>query len=140
MRVMEETLLQVKCYQNLIAWQKAILLVTDVYALTAEFPGHEIYGLTSQLRRVSVSIPSNIAEGHGRATAGEFVQFLCHARGSLCEVQTQIFIARRLGYITPQQEEAVIPRTNELGRILNGLIASIERKKLRKEMLQAPCP
>ena len=105
---------QIKSYQDLIAWQKAISLVTDVYALTADFPGHEIYGLTSQLRRASVSIPSNIAEGHGRATKGEFLQFLGHARGSLCEVQTQIFIARGLTYITLEQEEAVIARTNEL--------------------------
>jgi four helix bundle protein len=109
---MEETRMQVKCYQDLIAWQKAISLVTDVYATAAQFPGHEIYGLTSQLRRASVSIASNIAEGHGRATPGEFVQFLCHARGSLCEVQTQICIARRLGYITPQQEEGIIAQTN----------------------------
>ena len=99
---------QIKSYQGLIAWQKAISLVTDVYALTADFPGHEIYGLTSQLRRASVSIPSNIAEGHGRATKGEFLQFLGHARGSLCEVQTQIFIARRLTYITLEQEEKLL--------------------------------
>ncbi len=87
-----------------------------------------------------MSIPSNIAEGHGRATAGEFVQFLCHARGSLCEVVTQIVIARRLGYVTPQQEEAVIARTGELGRVLNGLIAAIERKKLRPQVVLAPDP
>ncbi|MGB8768891.1 MAG: four helix bundle protein, partial [Candidatus Korobacteraceae bacterium] len=78
--------MQVKSHQDLIAWQKAISLVTEVYTMTAQFPGHEIYGLTSQLRRASVSIPSNIAEGHGRATSGEFNQFLCQARGSLCEV------------------------------------------------------
>lgn len=109
-------------------------MVTETYAVTAQFPGHEIYGLMSQLRRASVSIPSNIAEGHGRATKGEFIQFLCHARGSLCEVQTQIFIANRLGYITQEQEEAVIARTDELGRILNGLITSIERKKLNSSV------
>jgi len=82
-------MMQVKCFRDLIAWQKAISLVTEVYTVTAQFPGHEIYGLTSQLRRASVSIPSNIAEGHGRATKGEFLQFLCHARGSPCEVQTR---------------------------------------------------
>jgi len=131
---------QIKSYQDLIAWQKAISLVTDVYALTADFPGHEIYGLTSQLRRASVSIPSNIAEGHGRATKGEFLQFLGHARGSLCEVQTQIFIARGLTYITLEQEEAVIARTNELGRVLSGLISSLERKKSKATALLAPNP
>ena len=104
-------------------------MVTEVYTVTARFPGHEIYGLTSQLQRASVSIPSNIAEGHGRATKGEFIPFLCHARGSLCQVQSQIFIARRLGYITQQHEEAVLARADELGRILNGLITSIGRKR-----------
>ncbi len=132
--------MRVKSYQDLIVWQKAISLVTEVYALTAQFPGHEIYGLTSQLRRASVSIPSNIAEGHGRATRGEFNQFLGHARGSLCEVQTQVFIACKLGCITQEQERAVIAVTDELGRILNGLIASIERKKLKPAAFPTPSP
>jgi four helix bundle protein len=129
---------EVKSYQDLIAWQKAISLVVEVYTITA-FPGYEIYGLTSQLRRASVSIPSNIAEGHGRATPGEFNQFLCQARGSLCEVQTQIVIAHRLAYITQEQEQLLIARADELGRILNGLIASIQRKKLKPSAL-TPSP
>ena len=132
--------MQVKSYQDLIVWQKAISLVTEIYTLTAQFPGHEIYGLSSQLRRASVSIPSNIAEGHGRATRGEFIQFLGHARGSLCEVQTQIFIAHKLGYITGKQEQAVIALTDELGRILNGLITSIVRKKLKPPVSLTPSP
>ena len=132
--------MQVKSYQDLIVWQKAISLVTEIYTLTAQFPGHEIYGLSSQLRRASVSIPSNIAEGHGRATRGEFNQFLGHARGSLCEVQTQIFIAHKLGYITGKQEQAVIALTDELGRILNGLITSIVRKKLKPPVFLTPSP
>ena len=131
-------MVQVKSYQDLIAWQKAISLVAEVYSLTAHFPGHEMYGLTSQLRRASVSIPSNIAEGHGRASKGEFLQFLGHARGSLCEVQTQIFIARMLRYITAEQEEAVIARANEVGRILSGLIASLERKRAKLKASLAP--
>jgi four helix bundle protein len=133
-------IVQVKSYQDLIAWQKAISLVTEIYKLTAQFPGHEIYGLTSQLRSASVSIPSNIAEGHGRATRGEFNQFLGHARGSLCEVQTQVFITGKLGYITSQQEQAIVAMTDELGRILNGLIASIERKKLKTTAFLTPSP
>ena len=75
--------MQVKHHQELIAWKKGIALVTNVYSLTAGFPRHEVYGLSSQLRRAAVSIPSNIAEGQGRATKGEFVQFLGHSRGSL---------------------------------------------------------
>jgi four helix bundle protein len=136
----EDVIMQVKSYKDLVVWQKAISLVIEIYGLTREFPGHEIYGLTSQLRRASVSIPSNIAEGHGRATRGEFNQFLGHARGSLCEVQTQVFIACKLGYVTEVREQAVIAMTDELGRMLNGLIASIERKKLKTSAFLTPNP
>ncbi len=120
---------EVRSYQDLIAWRKAMSLVVEVYKATTNFPRHEIYGLSSQLRRAAVSIPSNIAEGHGRATSGEFVQFLCHARGSLCEVETQIIISRELGYITGEQEHLLTAKTDQLGRILQGLIASIQRRK-----------
>ena len=131
--------MQVKSYQDLIVWQKAIAFVAQIYAITAQFPKHEIYGLTSQLRRAAVSIPSNIAEGHGRATRGEYNQFLCHARGSLCEVQTQIVIAHRLAYIADGQTRGLTAAANELGRMLNGLITSIQQKKLRSSRL-SPSP
>ena len=121
--------MQVKCYRDLIAWQKAMLLVAEVYRLTAGFPREEVYGLKSQLRRASVSVPSNIAEGHGRATRGEYVQFLCHARGSLCELETQIILSQELGYVTQEQEREALARADEVGRILNGVILSLERKK-----------
>lgn len=121
--------LQVKSYRDLIAWRKAISLVLDIYKATLSFPREELYGRSSQLRRAAASISSNIAEGHGRATSGEFVQFLCHARGSLCEVETQIIIARELGYIAGEQEHLLIAKTNQLGRILQGLITSIQRRK-----------
>jgi four helix bundle protein len=117
-----------KHYQQLIAWQKAIALVTEVYSATKSFPRDEIYGLTSQIRRAAVSVPSNIAEGQGRATRGEFVQFLGHARGSLCEVETQIVIAANLHYIAPDIRNMLSDRITELGRILNGLIASLEKR------------
>jgi len=119
---------QLKHYQQLIAWQKAIALVTEVYSATKSFPRDEIYGLTSQIRRAAVSVPSNIAEGKGRATRGEFVQFLGHARGSLCEVETQIVIAANLHYIAPDIRDVLSGRITELGRILNGLIASLEKR------------
>jgi len=118
-----------KKYQELIAWQKAIALVTEIYSLTSGFPQAEIYGLTSQLRRAAVSIPSNIAEGQGRATKGEFIQFLCHARGSLYEVETQLVIGRNLGYLTPEKQESMSDDLAELGRILNGLINSLHQKQ-----------
>jgi four helix bundle protein len=123
--------MQVKQYQELIAWKKAIALVTDVYAVTARFSRDGIYGLTSQLRRAAVSIPSNIAEGQGRATKGEFIQFLCHSRGSLFEVETQLVISKNLGYITSEQQIHISNELRELGRILNGLITSLQQKRVR---------
>jgi four helix bundle protein len=124
---------EVTSYKDLIAWRKAISLVTDIYRVTIQFPKHETYGLCGQLRRASVSIASNIAEGHGRATPGEFAQFLSQARGSLCEVETQVVIALALGYIDRQQGLSLTKNTEELGRVLNGLISSIQRRKLRRQ-------
>ena len=126
--------MQVRKYQELIVWQKAIALVTEIYSLTSTFPHAEIYGLTSQLRRAAVSIPSNIAEGQGRATKGEFIQFLCHARGSLYEAETQVVISRNLGYLTLEQQESLLVALAELGRILNGLIASLQQKQARSSL------
>ena len=119
----------VKQYQDLIAWQKAIALVTEIYKASSSFPRDEIYGLTSQLRRAAVSVPSNVAEGQGRATSGEFIQFLCHARGSLFELETQVIVAHNLNYLSDAQREELITRISELGRILNGLITSVQRRK-----------
>jgi four helix bundle protein len=124
-----EVEMQIKHYQQLIAWKKAIALVTNVYSVTATFPRDEVYGLTSQLRREAVSIPSNIAEGQGRATKGEFIQFLGHSRGSLFEVETQLAISRNLGYITSEQQTYLSSELSELGRILNGLITSLQQKR-----------
>ena len=114
-----------RSYRELVVWQKAVALVIDVYSITKGFPRDEIYGLTSQLRRSAVSIPSNIAEGQGRATKGEFVQFLGHARGSLFELETQIVIAKALGYIAPETEERLTAQVTEVARILNGLLTSL---------------
>jgi four helix bundle protein len=125
---------QLKKYQQLIAWLKAIDLVSDIYSLTSAFPRDEIYGLTSQLRRAAVSIPSNIAEGQGRATKGEFIQFLCHARGSLYEVETQVVISRNLGYLALEQQQSISEALGELGRTLNGLIASLQQKQSRSSL------
>jgi four helix bundle protein len=115
----------VQSYRDLIAWQKSMALVTDVYSCTQEFPRAEIYGLTAQLRRAAVSVPSNIAEGQGRLSTGEFKQFLGHARGSLLEVETQVTIAQNLGYLHSEQSELLLRQSAEVGRVLNGLIASL---------------
>ncbi|MEW6125539.1 MAG: four helix bundle protein [Acidobacteriota bacterium] len=114
-------------YRDLIVWQKAMDLVEAVYSETKNFPKEEIYGLTSQLRRAAISIPSNIAEGQGRKSAGEFAHFLSIAYGSLREVETQILIAERLGYLPPQASQNIIVLTSEIGRSINGLSNSLQR-------------
>jgi len=109
-------------YRDLIAWQKAKSLALSVYRCTRQFPRDEIYGLTSQIRRAAVSVPSNIAEGKGRRSQRELVQFLYHARGSLLELETQLSIAYNLEYLDLQVFKTLESQTKELGRILNGLI------------------
>jgi four helix bundle protein len=90
----------IKDYRDLIAWQKAMELVESIYRMTKTFPQEEIYSLSNQMRRAAISIPSNIAEGHGRKSTKVFLHFLSVAYGSLKEVETQVFISLRLNYIT----------------------------------------
>ena len=101
-------------------------LVTAVYQLTACFPKEELYGLSSQLRRAAVSVPSNIAEGQGRHGAAEFRHFLRQASGSLMELETQVMIAERLCYISAEQANPILSNSAELGRVLNGLLNSLK--------------
>ena len=112
-------------YRDLIAWRKATQLAVEIYRVTQRFPKDELYGLTSQMRRAAVSVASNIAEGKGRYSRKEFAQFLYRARGSLLELETQLFIARELQYLEPLTFRRMEDRTNELGRILNGLTKSV---------------
>jgi four helix bundle protein len=112
-------------YQDLVAWQKGMELVTDVYRATRCFPKEKIYGLTSQLRRAAVSIPSNIAEGQGRKGNGEFKHFLRLSLGSLMELETQIMISANLGFLDSPSATALLRGAGELGRITNGLINSL---------------
>jgi len=109
-----------RSYRDLIAWQKAIELVTETYCARQSFPDSERFGLTSQLRRAAVSVPSNIAEGQGRQFTREFEQLLGHARGSLLEVETQIFIARNLAYFSPERSTRLLKRTEEAGEFSAG--------------------
>src|SRR5260370_14202506 len=113
---------------QLIAWQKGMDLVVNIYRTTASFPQEERFGLTSQLRSCAVSIPSNIAEGHGRLTRGEWRQFLGQARGSTLEMQTQLILSRRLGFGDPTALERDIALTDEVGRIINGLLNSAHQR------------
>ena len=115
-------------YRNLIAWQKAMELVTRTYEMTRGFPRDELYGLTSQLRRGAVSIPSNIAEGQARYSHAEFHHFLRNAKGSLAEVETQIQIACNLKYIKEGEAEELLQATAEVGRILNALLESVRKR------------
>ena len=110
-------------FRDLLVWQKAIAFVTEIYRNTQAFPKEELYGLTSQIRRAAVSIPSNIAEGQGRLTRGEFRQFLGHAKGSLAEVETQLIIAHNLGYLI--DVEPLLQSLHEIARMLNGLLNSL---------------
>ncbi|HEX6623921.1 MAG TPA: four helix bundle protein [Pyrinomonadaceae bacterium] len=114
-----------KNYLDLIAWQKAMDLVEMVYKATGQFPKDELYGLTNQLRRAAVSIPSNIAEGQGRNSSNDFRRFLAISLGSLREAETQILIAKRLNYLTESQTERLMNLAGEVGRLVNGLSHSL---------------
>lgn len=119
----------VQSYRDLIVWKKTMSFVLAIYRNTESFPKTETYGLTSQLRRAAVSVPSNIAEGQGRRSTGEFKQFLGNARGSLMEVETQILIARELGYLKQSDAENLLSMAAEVGRILNGLLGSLPNRR-----------
>jgi four helix bundle protein len=110
----------------LIVWQKARSLASEIYRATNRFPKCELYGLTSQLRRAAVSVPSNIAEGQGRITKGEFQQFLGHSTGSLLELETQLAIALDLSSLDAGEFRRLELLTQEVSRLLNGLIASLQ--------------
>jgi len=118
----------VQSYKQLVAWQRAMELVVAVYAL--EFPRHELYGLTSQIRRSAVSVASNIAEGQGRYSTNDFLRHLSIAYGSLMELETQLMIARRLDYISQETETAVLSIAGETGRLVNGLSKSLRARVL----------
>jgi len=116
---------QIKSHRDLIAWQKSMDLVVLVYKATEGFPRHELYGLTSQIRRAASSIPANIAEGQGRRSKSEFRQFLGKARGSLLELDTHLELALRLTYLTGAQYDRINQNLTEVTRILNGLLRSL---------------
>jgi four helix bundle protein len=117
-----------KGYQDLEVWQKAMDLVVMCYQATKEFPKSEVYGLANQLQRSAVSIPANIAEGRERKYKKEFVQHLSIAYSSLAELETHIQIAQRLDYISSDKTKRLLEITGEIGRMLNGLRKSIEKR------------
>jgi four helix bundle protein len=115
-------------YRDLLVWQKAVELALLVYRFSEGFPKREIYGLTSQVRRAGISVPSNIAEGYGRGSRREYIQFLSIAQGSLKEMETQTIIAQRLAYATPSQAERVLTEAEVVGKMLGSLIRSLKAK------------
>ena len=115
----------VKSYKDLIVWQKAMDLVVLVYQITSLFPKEELYGLTNQVRRAAVSIPSNIAEGQARKSTLEFKHFLSIARGSLAEVETQLLIAARLNYLTEEQFLPVLDVHQEISKMIPALMSKL---------------
>ena len=116
----------VQNYRGLIAWQKAMDFVAEVYELTKQLPPDEKFGLTSQLRRCSISVPSNIAEGEGRFSKADFKRFLSIAHGSLREAETQLLIAVRLRYLNDDQVNPLLELSAEVGRLVQGLAKSLK--------------
>ena len=123
-------------YKDMIVWQRAVQMSLAIYKATATFPKEETYGLRSQMRRASVSVASNIAEGYVRTTTGEYKQFLGIARGSNAEIQTQIIIARGLGFGDAELLDAAESLSNEVGKILPSVIRGIE--EWQKNAAKAP--
>jgi four helix bundle protein len=113
-------------FRDLQVWQKAMQLTVTIYRLTQGFPREEVYGLTSQIRRAAVSVPSNIAEGQGRLSPGEFRQFLGIARGSVCEVQTQLEIARVLQFGKPELLNEAESLSHEVGKMVFAFLESLK--------------
>ena len=113
-----------KDYKELIVWQKSIELVKDIYKICKEFPKEELYSLTDQIKRSVVSVPANIAEGSGRNTTKEFIQFLYIALGSVCELETHLIISKEIGYLYNKH----LLEIQEIQKMLNGLINSLKNK------------
>ena len=118
-------------HQKLEAWNKALELVTDIYKRTERFPKEERYGLTSQIRRAAVSIPANIAEGAGRHSSKEFAHFLSNAQGSASELETELIISNRLGYLDETSFSQLIVQLERIGRLITGLSKHVGGKIVR---------
>jgi four helix bundle protein len=119
--------METRHFRDLAVWQRSMGLARGVYALTERFPKSEQFGLTHQIRRAAVSVPSNIAEGRGRATDKNFAVFLIQAQGSLYELQTQIELARDLGFAPNPQADGLVAEAAEISAMIHGLLAALHR-------------
>ena len=126
-----------RSYKDLRVWQRSTDLAMEVYALSKNFPKDELYGLTSQIRRASISIPSNIAEGSERKANRDFLRFIRIASGSLAEVETQLYMALRFGYIAEEEYKNVQPLMAEIGRMLNGFANNLAEQLATGDRLLA---
>ncbi len=129
-----------KNYKELKVWQKSCQLCLEIYRITKRFPTEERYGLTSQIRRSAVSVPSNIAEGYGRKTTPEYIQALYVAYGSNCELETQILLSGDLNYIIVEDMKKLQNEMGEVERMLKALIKSLENKHLNPRTLESSNP
>lgn len=118
----------IKDFKDLLVWQKAIALNTQIYRMTKLFPKEEIYGIISQIRRASVSIATNISEGYGRNTTAQYIHFLGISKGSLSEVETLMVISSELGYVQLETCDSILERITELNKMLKKLIQVLEQK------------
>ena len=119
--------MEVPGYQSLIVWQKSMDLTIEIYRLTKKLPKDELYGLTNQLRRAAVSIPSNIAEGNGRASTEDYLRFLSIARGSKSEIETQLLLCVKLNYVQQSEIEESLKLCTEIGKMLNAMISKFRK-------------
>ncbi len=125
--------MSVKTYKDLLVWQKAMDLTVEIYRLVKFLPREETYALSDQMRRAVVSIPSNIAEGHGRFSTREYIHFLTIARGSQTELETQLQICLRVNYFSEMQVELALSLCDELNKMLNALITSMRSRLKNSE-------
>ncbi len=123
--------MRIKTFKDLLVWQKSVDLVENIYDFTKYFPKEELYGLTSQIRRAAISVPSNIAEGSSRKSTKEFIRFLNIANGSLMELETQAIIAQKLGMLTEENSLFIVNSAEEVSRMIHGLNTSLAKKLLQ---------
>jgi four helix bundle protein len=121
--------MKTKHFRDLLVWQRSMRLARDVYAETVNFPKHEVFGLSSQIRRAAVSVPSNIAEGHGKISDRSFRVFLTQARGSLFELETQLQLATDVGYFDDAKALKLMQECQEIARMLNGLLHTLKEQE-----------
>ncbi|MBN1489879.1 MAG: four helix bundle protein [Phycisphaerae bacterium] len=125
---------RIQTYRDLMVWQKAMALVTEVYRLSRRFPKEEVYGLMAQMRRCAVSIPSSIAEGYGRNSTPDYVRFLRMAAGALYELQTQIEVALNLEYVRAEVVSSLYEHADEIAQMLGGLFGRLDGNATRRSV------